>query len=453
MMMFSLAVGDRAARIQILALSVVLGMASGLAGWCLAQEADPYTKTFADFEWNEDEERVPIPGSIDVGKTVPTPAAIKSFERRLAETPDDFLALSILGQLYFRHAKEADDLPFYARAADALERAVNLQPQYDAAKLHLAEVYASQHRFKEALQLASGVNARDPDSPRAWAIVSDCQLELGRYEDGKESLDALVKREQSPPIQARLARYAELTGDTDRAIELIDTAIAGLETQGASAEETMWYHWRKATLLLGRGEIEQAKQLYQRVLEIDANDSAALFGLAEAQAASGDRAAAIPTVQKIIDLYGAPPAMALMGDLLAESGQTEAAEQWYQQTESAMREEMLIAGDAHAREVAMFFADHRRHPAEAVALAAKDLERRQDIYSYDTLAWCQYQAGDTAQAAESMKKSLRLGTQDAKLYLHAAEIFKANGQVEESQAMLAKARRINPRLTPLSSSP
>lgn len=434
------------ARFQLAIRLLLLCTASGLCGLLTAQQDDPYSKTFDDFEWNENEERVDIPGNIDVGTKVPTKDAIALFERHVEENSEDFLSLSILGQLYFRHAKEADDLPYYARAAEALQRAVSLQPDYASAKLHLAEVYASQHRFMEALELASEVRLRDARSPLALAIVSDCQLELGRYSEAKATLDALVIIEQSPPIQARLARYAELTGETDQALLLLDKAIEGLEALGALPEETTWYHWRKASLLFGRGEIAAAERLYRQVLKIDGDDSAALFGLAEVQHASGQISNAIQTVQKIIDLEQAPPAMALMGDLHAARGDQTAAEQWYQKTEAAMRAEMVVAGDAHAREVAMFFADHQRNVHEALALATKDLERRQDVYTYDTLAWCQYQAGEVSQAEQSIRKALRLGTQDAKLFSHAATIFAAHGPTDESKGMLARAVSLNPHL-------
>lgn len=431
------------AGIQVGLRMLLLVAGIGSCAFVAAQQDDPYSKTFDDFEWNENEERIAIPGSLPVGTKVPTKAAIALFERQVQENSEDTSSLSILGQLYFRHAKEADDLPYYARAAQTLEQAIRLEPDYPAAKLHLAHVYASQHRFLEALKLASEVRASQPHSALALAIVSDCQLELGRYDEAKASLDILLKIEQSPPIQARLARYAELTGDTDQALASLDQALAGLESLGAPAEETTWYLWRKASLLFGRGEVPAAKRLYQKVLEIDSDDSAALFGLAEVQRASGEVPQAIETVQKIIDDSQAPPAMAFMGDLHAISGNQVVAEQWYQKTEAAMRAEMVVAGDAHAREVAMFFADHQRNLDEALALATKDLERRQDIYSYDTLAWCQYQAGEVSQAANSIKQALRLGTQDAKLFFHAAQIFAANGQAIESKAMLARAIKLN----------
>jgi tetratricopeptide (TPR) repeat protein len=410
----------------------------------LAEEGNPYAKTFDDFEWNENEERVPIAGAVDIGAKVPTLAAISWLEKKLENNPEDVFSLSMLGQLYFRHAKEADDLPFYSKAAKTLEEAVRLQPDYLAPKMHLAAVLASQHRFQEGLDLVTAVLARDNELPLALAIAFDCQLELGRYDVAKTTLDNLLEQEQSAAVQARAARYAELMGDTDKAISLLKLGIDDLEAMGASAKDTSWYRWRIASLLLSRGEISQASPLLKDVLAVDDSDSAALFSLVEVQRAIGDKDAAIKTIQRIIDLYNAPPAMALMGDIYAEAGDHEAAETWFKKTEAAMREEMVVAGDAHAREVALFFADHDRNLPEALTLAEKDLERRQDIYSFDTLAWCQWKNGKTTEAVESMRKALKLGTQDANLFYHAAKIFDAAGDKAESEAMLARAKKLNP---------
>ena len=43
--------------------------------------------------------------------------------------------------------------------------------------------------------------------------------------------------------------------------------------------------------------------------------------------------------------------------------------------------------ELESRHLALFFADHKLQPALAVRIAREDLERRQDIYAWDTLAW------------------------------------------------------------------
>ena len=412
------------------------------------ESSDPYSKTFNDFQWDEDEERVAIPGSLAVGEMPPTLALIRAFEQRVEKAPQDYANLTVLGQLYFRNAKEADDLESYSKACNALERALTLRPDYATGKLHLAEVYSARHRFEEALRLATEVRNQAPHSNIAIAIEADCQIELGRYEDAKQSIDQLSGREVSPPVLARQARLSELTGNTYRAIELIDEALTSLDELGALPDELKWYLWRKGNLLLSRGRAEEAKRYFAQALDIDPKDDASNTGLAQAQHACGETEAAIKTIQVVVDEYEAPPAMALLGDFHRSLGNQDVAEQWYKKTETKMREELVVAGDAHAREVALFFADHNRSIHEALSLAKSDIGQRQDLYAYDTLAWCEYRVGDFESAYANIQVALKQGTEDAKLFYHAALICNAVGQQADSESWKQRMRETNPLFVP-----
>ncbi len=406
---------------------------------------DPYSKTFEDFQWDESEERVAIPGALPLGAKIPTTRLIRNFERRVSINAEDSISWAILGHLYLRHAKESDDLPAYDEAIQALEKSLQLNAKSAATKLNLAEAYNAKHRFADGLRLASEVYESNSHSSAALAIVSDCQIELGRYKDAGTSLDTLVTLEDSPPILARLAHYAELNGEQATAVSLLDKAISDYESLGATANDTLWYLWRKGTLTAAQGKFAEAVSIYQRVLKIDPEDAATLMSLADAQHALGDTTAAIETTNRLVSLHQPPPAMALLGDLYAAIGKPDLAEQWLQKAEAAMRQEQVTAGDAHARELAMFLADHDRHLSEALELATKDFGRRQDIYSYDALAWCQFKVGELEKASENIKLALQLGTQDAMLFEHAGAIAAAMGQADKAADWLARAAKLKPR--------
>ncbi len=79
------------------------------------------------------------------------------------------------------------------------------------------------------------------------------------------------------------------------------------------------------------------------------------------------------------------------------------------------------------RGLALYLATTRQDPAEALRLAQAELENRQDVFTWDALAWSQFAAGQTAPARESMQHALAEGTQDGRLFLHAAVIAAATG--------------------------
>jgi len=101
------------------------------------------------------------------------------------------------------------------------------------------------------------------------------------------------------------------------------------------------------------------------------------------------------------------------------------------------------------RELALFYADHDMKPAEALALAERELQARRDIYTYDVLAWALYRNGRAREAAAAMAEALKLGTRDARLYFHAGMIHMALGDAEQARDYLARALAVNPRFHPL----
>ena len=69
-------------------------------------------------------------------------------------------------------------------------------------------------------------------------------------------------------------------------------------------------------------------------------------------------------------------------------------------------------------ESAVYRADHRIGPLEAVALARRARAARPSIYGDDALAWALARAGRCAEAVPLSEHALRLGTKDALLYFH-----------------------------------
>src|SRR5262249_32184046 len=96
------------------------------------------------------------------------------------------------------------------------------------------------------------------------------------------------------------------------------------------------------------------------------------------------------------------------------------------------------------RELAVFYADHNMKLAEALELAKKELEVRQDIYAYDLLAWSLYKNGQPEEALAAITKALELGTHDANLLLHACIIYHQLCDIAQANLFLQRALATNP---------
>ncbi|MBV9180884.1 MAG: hypothetical protein JO356_06195, partial [Acidobacteria bacterium] len=95
------------------------------------------------------------------------------------------------------------------------------------------------------------------------------------------------------------------------------------------------------------------------------------------------------------------------------------------------------------RELALFYADHNIKLPESLALAERELEVRRDIYTEDVLAWSFYKNRKLKESRIAIERALRLGTNDAMFYYHAALIYRDLGDVTSARELLERALAIN----------
>jgi tetratricopeptide (TPR) repeat protein len=100
------------------------------------------------------------------------------------------------------------------------------------------------------------------------------------------------------------------------------------------------------------------------------------------------------------------------------------------------------------RNLALVFADQGRNLERALELAEADLKVRNDVYTFDALAWALFKKGKLAQAAEAARKALQFGTPEPGFYYHAGMIANALGNTPEARKHLERALALNPRFDP-----
>jgi hypothetical protein len=100
------------------------------------------------------------------------------------------------------------------------------------------------------------------------------------------------------------------------------------------------------------------------------------------------------------------------------------------------------------RTLTLFLATRQRTPAEAVALAERELDVRSDVFTHDALAWALASAGRFDEANTHMTRALAAGTRDARLFLHAASLARADKRPADVRRWLRKARPLAGTLLP-----
>ena len=212
-------------------------------------------------------------------------------------------------------------------------------------------------------------------------------------------------------------------------------------------ESLAWCHWQLGETAFTTGDYAAAEQQYRAALTVFPDYYRALGGLGRTLAAHGDVNGAIAQYERATKILPDLTFVAALGDLYQLAGRAKDADAQFALCEQLGR--LSAAGsEPYNRVLALFYADHDLNPAEAYRLAQREYAARHDIYGADALAWTAFKAGQANEAQRAMKESLRLGTQDAKLFYHAGLIARAAGDQTASHDYLQRALKLNPQFDP-----
>jgi tetratricopeptide (TPR) repeat protein len=369
-----------------------------------------------------------------------TQKTVEFWEQREKKDPIGAIARCNLAGAYLARQRESGLIEDAVRAERAARASLAIRTSSNGAALNkLATALLTQHRFPEALDVANRAAARDPEAQR---LRADILLELGDYQAARTALKQIPPREEDLNLLALRARFAELEGKTAQSIDLLREAGRIADTlPDMPAEAVAWYHTMLGHRLIDTGRLDEGVKCCEEALAIFPRDYRAMTGLAEAAASRHDWQSAVAWGRKAIETsVQNPEAFKILGDAYAELGQTTESEQQYRRLEQLANSFPRI----YDRHWALFCADKGRQLDEALALARKDLEFRQDLHAYDTLAWVCFKKGLQNEAEAAIAKALSHGTAEAPVFYHAAMIARAGGDRVRAEQYFARVRTINP---------
>src|ERR1700752_4827165 len=236
----------------------------------------------------------------------PVSEAIKTFEDRIKQNPEDAVSYTLLGELYMRQARETGDAAGYQRGESALDESLKLLPGYAPTGASLASAYYAQHEFEKALDLSERVYASNPKVTSALVVMGDAYLSLGNYEKSLEIYQQLEEKEATPPVLARLAHLKELNGEPEEGLKLMRLAAGNALRSGGTRESVAWYILRVAEIYYNIGKIKEAGEYYEASLRVFNNYHLALAGLGKVRAAEGKYDEAIAYYTRAVDIIPQP---------------------------------------------------------------------------------------------------------------------------------------------------
>lgn len=365
---------------------------------------------------------------------------IQALQDQLRSHPDDWQAYGQLGLAYLQKARESGDPTYYQKTEEALDKALSFQADDYASIAAQGTLALARHDFASALEWGESARQINPSRAYAYGVIADAQIELGRYAEAIQTLQAMVDLRPDISSYSRVSYARELHGDTAGAIEMMQRAV---DSGTPNSENTAWVRTQLAALYFNTGDLEQAELEYQRTLLDRPNYVYALAGLGRVRAAQGEMGEAIELLEQAVRVMPLPEFVITLGDLYQITGQQEAADRQYKLV--ATLEQLYRANGVDMdMEIALFHADHDQNLEETVNLARKAYLNRPSIHGADALAWALYKSGDYTEAQTYAEEALQLGTKDALKLFHAGMIALAVGDEAGAREYLEQVLAINP---------
>ncbi len=367
---------------------------------------------------------------------------IQYFAERAKRDPSGALDLAHLSALYLARGRETGDPRDALLAEEAARTSLRNRKERNGAAAQVLETsLLAQHRFNEALPLAVAARDADPENPALRAALGDIQMEMGLYDSARVSFTGLQVALGDPSVAPRLARWAEIEGQPEKARRLLHAALITVEKlPEVPREQLAWYWLRIGDVELRTGHPLAADSAYRTGLVIHAEDYRVLSALAHSALLQQKWRRAIAYGERAIAVTLDPATLGTLSDAYAATGDTAKSAEYARVLDVVV----LKQPGAYHRAWSLFLLDHGRHLATVSRKVREEVRTRKDIYAYDLLAWSLHKSGRNAEAERAMTMALKEGTRDAQLFYHAGMIQHALGHEESARKQLAQALAVNP---------
>ncbi|HEY1304030.1 MAG TPA: tetratricopeptide repeat protein [Vicinamibacterales bacterium] len=364
-------------------------------------------------------------------------ADITKLQQDLRERRASARAAEQLGYRFISLARVSNDPGFYKIAEQSAACLESFEPDAPAALLLRGHVLHQLHRFHEAEQIARRlVTLRE--FVLDYGLLGDVLMEQGRLDDAAAAYQKMIDLKPFYQSYTRAAHLRWLRGDLDGAIELMRSAVKAASPR--DPESVAWAYSRLGAYELQRGRLVDAERMVAASLQFVPDYAAALLTRGRIQLARQKYSEAALTLERAAHLNPLPEYRWTLADALRALHRVEDA--------AAVEKQLVAEGADDPRTLALFLATRRVDGQKAIDLARRELENRGDIFTLDALAWALASTGQVHEASAVMARALAAGTQDGRLFVHAAAIAAADGRQSDATRWARKARMFRFTLLP-----
>lgn len=368
----------------------------------------------------------------------------------LRDQPRDPASWNQAADAELRQFARTGKLAHLEQAATAVSRSQQAAPwPGNRAGLTLqVRVDLAAHRFQEAREGAQQLRLLLPGYGYPYLLLGDAFLNIGDISQAEALWSAPeAQAEGALGLEPRLAQVDLVYGRVEIARGRLEHALE--KAQALSPPDPLQVAWCATLLgelLFKTGDWTGAEQQYQAALTALPGYYAALDHLAEIRGAQGRVDEAIGLYKGLVEEVQRPEFYQALGDLYAFVGRQAEARPWYDRALAAYMASVHAKREAlYFHHLSGFYADSLGQPGEAVAWARKDLESRQTVQAYDSLAWALSKAGSPDEARAAALQALATNTRDPHILYHAGLILMGAGDILAGKERMRQAAAENPR--------
>lgn len=355
-------------------------------------------------------------------------AEINFWQMKFDATPNQMIYLGMLASNYsalFQYTGNIKDL------YKTEELLIKYNEAYKYSRVSsvraLARNYISQHRFKEALNLANKALAIGEGRKETQKLLFDVQMEVGDYAEALKNLKAIRDMNDFDYL-IRLAKWNDHKGDLKTAIVFMEKA-RDIAIEDDNKALKIWSYSNLGDYYGHAGRIQESYDSYLKTLEIDPNYSYALKGIAwivfshERNTTEANRIiTAIAKTHNTPDFY-------LLKSQIAQFSGNKSEEVANRNAYFAMLKKYDY-GAMYNKYNILIYADDKATASKALEIAKIEIEHRPTPDSYDLLAWSYLNLGQYKKALEIAQKHVVGKTFEPKVQYHLAVIYKSNNIIE-----------------------
>jgi tetratricopeptide (TPR) repeat protein len=363
---------------------------------------------------------------------------IAQLQQKAREAADALPYLERIGWLFVGKARESFDPGYYKLAEQCAVCMESKRLESFEAMLLRGHVLHSLHRFKDAEVIARELVAKR-GLAFDYGLLGDVLMEQGNLNEAVDAYQKMMDQKPSPEAYSRVAHMRWLKGDLNGAMEAMQLAA---DASGSGAPESAaWFRTRLALYELQAGDFEKSSALITDALALQPDYPPALLARGRWLLAQDRPADAIEPLERAAQRNPLPEYHWVLLEALQATGSK-------QEITRVTRLLQKRGSIDDPRTYALYLATSKQDSATSLQLAQDELHARADVFTLDAVAWAEKAAGKTSEAREFSKQALQEGTEDGRLFLHAAVIAQAAGDHEEAARLLARVNALKQMLLP-----